>query len=673
MDATPYIVSARKYRPKDFEAVVGQSHVTDTLEHEVASGHLAQALLFTGPRGVGKTTCARILARRINEVHTGPDQDYSLNIFELDAASNNSVDDIRQLIDQVRFAPQVGRFKVYIIDEVHMLSQAAFNAFLKTLEEPPAHAIFILATTEKHKVLPTILSRCQIFDFKRIGLQDIAHHLRFVADKEGIQAEEEALHAIAEKADGALRDSLSIFDRVAAFARGGVMTYDIVRENLQLLDRSVFFQSVEFMLAGNNTGLLLQMNEVLDRGFDLHRYIGGLASHVRDILLAKHDATVVLMDVPDSVKAQYREQAAAASPGFLATALKALSQCDLSYRASSNPRLLVEIALLELAGYGQGEDLAEKKKPSPAALNPTQDSSARSTPESAPSQPSEPTSASEVSPPSAIPTPGSPVEPALSQNSTPAEPVDRVENDASGPQTVSSSDSITLAKASSATTPEHGERYVAPASLAEAFDGPSDGPATSAEGNSDSNDPGAGVMRSSNGSEKGATKVETLPASESPRKSRSMFSLKAQLRPQSGTEVGEEIVASQAPIEIKRVSPFSQNALETAWMDAVKTMEDRPIIHSVIAKTIPVLEDEFRVRISVENRVQADYLDGVRDELVGVLRAALENDAVRLMAVVEEGSSNAKIVYTPEERYQFLLEKNSHLAEFRREFKLDLE
>ena len=360
MDATPYIVSARKYRPKDFEAVVGQSHVTDTLEHEVSSGHLAQALLFTGPRGVGKTTCARILARRINEVHTGPDQDYSLNIFELDAASNNSVDDIRQLIDQVRFAPQVGRFKVYIIDEVHMLSQAAFNAFLKTLEEPPAHAIFILATTEKHKVLPTILSRCQIFDFKRIGLQDIANHLAFVAGKEGIATEEEALHAIAEKADGALRDSLSIFDRVAAFARGGTLTYDLVRENLQLLDRTVYFSTVSHLLSGDTTSLLLQVDHILEQGFDLHRFVGGLASHVRDVLLAKHEATIALMDVPDSVKEQYRQQAEQASPAFLANALKALSQCDLSYRSSSNPRLLVEIALLDLAGMGQGSD--EKKK-----------------------------------------------------------------------------------------------------------------------------------------------------------------------------------------------------------------------------------------------------------------------------------------------------------------------
>ena len=227
-----YLVSARKYRPAAFESVVGQAHVTETLEHEVLTGRLAQALLFTGPRGVGKTTCARILARRINEVHTGEGLDYSLNIFELDGASNNTVDDIRQLIDQVRFAPQMGKYKVYIIDEVHMLSQAAFNAFLKTLEEPPAHAIFILATTEKHKVLPTILSRCQIFDFKRIGISDIADHLQWVAGKEGLVAEQEALHAIAEKADGSLRDSLSIFDRIAAFAQGGPLTYDLVRRNL---------------------------------------------------------------------------------------------------------------------------------------------------------------------------------------------------------------------------------------------------------------------------------------------------------------------------------------------------------------------------------------------------------------------------------------------------------
>jgi DNA polymerase III subunit gamma/tau len=262
-----YLVSARKYRPAAFESVVGQAHVTETLEHEVLTGRLAQALLFTGPRGVGKTTCARILARRINEVHTGEGLDYSLNIFELDGASNNTVDDIRQLIDQVRFAPQMGKYKVYIIDEVHMLSQAAFNAFLKTLEEPPAHAIFILATTEKHKVLPTILSRCQIFDFKRIGITDIADHLHWVAGKEGLVAEQEALHAIAEKADGSLRDSLSIFDRIAAFAQGGPLTYDLVRRNLQLVDRGLYVGLWNQIMAADRASVLTVIQDVLDEGF----------------------------------------------------------------------------------------------------------------------------------------------------------------------------------------------------------------------------------------------------------------------------------------------------------------------------------------------------------------------------------------------------------------------
>src|SRR6056300_1560833 len=269
-----FIVSARKYRPLTFDTVVGQSTITTTLKNAIKNDHLAQAFLFFGSRGVGKTTTARILAKTINcmnlsdkiepcnacESCTSFNEGHSFNILELDAASNNSVDDIRNLIDQVRIAPQVGNHKIFIIDEVHMLSQSAFNAFLKTLEEPPAHAVFILATTEKHKILPTILSRCQIFDFKRIGLQDIANHLQFVADKEGIQAEEEALHAIAEKADGALRYSLSIFDRVSAFARGGTVTYDLVRENLQLLDRSVFFESVHHMLSGAHTELMLQVN-----------------------------------------------------------------------------------------------------------------------------------------------------------------------------------------------------------------------------------------------------------------------------------------------------------------------------------------------------------------------------------------------------------------------------
>ena len=358
----PYIVSARKYRPSSFDTVVGQSHVTDTLEHEVTSGNLAQALLFCGPKGVGKTSCARILAKRINELHSAAEENYELNIFELDAASNNKVDDIRQLIDQVRFAPQIGRFKVYIIDEVHMLSTAAFNAFLKTLEEPPAHAIFILATTEKHKVLPTILSRCQVFDFKRIGIQDIVSHLEFVALREGVVAESEALHLIAEKADGALRDSLSIFDRINAFSQGEEITYQLVRENLQILDRDIFFQTLNDLKNADASAIFLQVNSVLELGFDLNLFVSGLASHVRDVLMAKHSETINIMELPDSIKDRYRHESGAMDLKFLGRALRLLSKCDIQYRDSSSPRLLVEVTLLEIAGLTDSEAVGEKKK-----------------------------------------------------------------------------------------------------------------------------------------------------------------------------------------------------------------------------------------------------------------------------------------------------------------------
>jgi len=354
-----YLVSARKYRPAAFASVVGQAHVTETLEHEVVSGRLAQALLFTGPRGVGKTTCARILARRINEVHTGEGLDYSLNIFELDAASNNTVDDIRQLIDQVRFAPQVGTYKVYIIDEVHMLSQAAFNAFLKTLEEPPAHAVFILATTEKHKVLPTILSRCQIFDFKRIGIGDIAEHLAWVAAQEGIDAAPEALHAIAEKADGSLRDSLSIFDRIAAFTQGGTISYERVRQNLQLVDRALFVALWESIEAADRASVLTAIQDVIDQGFDLQRFLVGFTGYVRELLLAHHPATVALLDVPESAKKGVLEASSRAPVARVASALKRLVAADAGYRAASNARWHVEVALLDLI---DAEAPDEKKK-----------------------------------------------------------------------------------------------------------------------------------------------------------------------------------------------------------------------------------------------------------------------------------------------------------------------
>jgi DNA polymerase-3 subunit gamma/tau len=355
-----FIVSARKYRPQQFESVVGQGHVTRTLENAIKQNHLAQALLFTGPRGVGKTTCARILAKMINlDDAEDENQDFSFNIFELDAASNNTVDDIRNLIDQVRYAPQAGKYKVYIIDEVHMLSQAAFNAFLKTLEEPPAHAIFILATTEKHKIIPTILSRCQIFDFKRIGVEDIAAHLKGVAEKEGITAEHEALHIIAQKADGALRDALSIFDRIVSFS-GNNITYKDVIDNLRILDYDYYFQTTDLIRSNDKSGLMLLFKDILDRGFDGHLFVNGLAAHLRDLLMCKNPKTLSLLEVADSTKERYKEQSAAVPVNFLIEGLKLTAETDYRYKSSNNQNLLVELCLLNLA---QLHAAAEKKKP----------------------------------------------------------------------------------------------------------------------------------------------------------------------------------------------------------------------------------------------------------------------------------------------------------------------
>jgi|TARA_R110000823_G_scaffold311448_1_gene437040 DNA polymerase III subunit gamma/tau len=351
-----FIVSARKYRPAVFKDVVGQQAITNTLENAIENNHLAQALLFTGPRGVGKTTCARILAKKINQDGTEREgEDFAFNIFELDAASNNSVDDIRNLIDQVRIPPQVGKYKVYIIDEVHMLSSAAFNAFLKTLEEPPKHAIFILATTEKHKIIPTILSRCQIFDFRRIGVRDIKEHLAEVAKAENIDAEDDALHIIAQKADGALRDALSIFDRVVSFA-GKNLTREAVTENLNVLDYTWYFQITYLLLENNIPQVLVTYNDILSKGFDGHHFIMGLASHFRDLLVCKNQQTIDLLEVGEQVKAMYFEQSQKTDTQFLINGIDIANTCDLKYKNSQNQRLLVELCLMQLASLTfQGE------------------------------------------------------------------------------------------------------------------------------------------------------------------------------------------------------------------------------------------------------------------------------------------------------------------------------
>jgi DNA polymerase-3 subunit gamma/tau len=635
-----YLVSARKYRPAAFESVVGQAHVTETLEHEVLTGRLAQALLFTGPRGVGKTTCARILARRINEVHTGEGLDYSLNIFELDGASNNTVDDIRQLIDQVRFAPQMGKYKVYIIDEVHMLSQAAFNAFLKTLEEPPAHAIFILATTEKHKVLPTILSRCQIFDFKRIGISDIADHLQWVAGKEGLVAEQEALHAIAEKADGSLRDSLSIFDRIAAFAQGGPLTYDLVRRNLQLVDRALYVGLWNQIMAADRASVLTVVQEVLDEGFDLQRFLMGFAGYVRELLLAQHPATVALLDLPDSAKNALLDASHEVSAARAASALKRLVAADAGYRSASNARWHVEVALLDLILDEQAD---EKKKPSSSVA------------QSASVKEPEPRIASIVEPDTS--------RASIEQEALPAAVIEV----AVEPEPMTESEPESALEPMTESEPESEPEPVlmpfavesaARSSLQEPI--PSSLPAAEVAPVAVANTPNARVHRT-------AFSLKGLGGTDH----------SVQDSPEPETMADEVIDPSAASIQAavveRQLRPFSQTALETAWLESARALDDLPVVKAIIQQVQPVLEDESVVRVSLENELQEDYLNSVRDRILPFLRQALNNDSITVRTQVEAGSVNARLVYTPDERFAFLLEKNPHLDDFREQFQLDIE
>ena len=372
-----FIVSARKYRPKTFDNVIGQQSITNTLKNAISNNHLAQAFLFCGPRGVGKTTCARILAKTINclkidekteacntcESCTSFNEQHSFNIYELDAASNNSVDDIRNLIDQVRIPPQVGERKIYIIDEVHMLSQAAFNAFLKTLEEPPVHAIFILATTEKHKIIPTILSRCQIFDFKRIGVQDIVTHLCDICAKEKIQFEADALNIIAQKAEGALRDGLSIFDRMVSFNKNKI-TYQETIENLNILDYDYYFKVLNFALKNDIPSTLLLLNEILQKGFDGHDFINGLGAHLRNILVCIDPKTIELLEVGETIRQKYRNQAKNSPPEMILASLEICNNCDIQYKSSRNQRFMIELGLMQICSL-INKDGVKKKLPKP--------------------------------------------------------------------------------------------------------------------------------------------------------------------------------------------------------------------------------------------------------------------------------------------------------------------
>ena len=565
-----FIVSARKYRPQFFEDVIGQQAITNTLENAIKNNHLAQALLFTGPRGVGKTSCARILAKRINEEGAeSNDEDFAFNIFELDAASNNSVDDIRSLTDQVRIPPQTGKYKVYIIDEVHMLSQAAFNAFLKTLEEPPAHAIFILATTEKHKIIPTILSRCQIFDFKRITVLDTKNYLKKIATKENIEADDDALHIISQKADGAMRDALSIFDRVISFS-GKNLTREAVTQNLNVLDYDTYFTMTDLLLENKIPNVLNNFNEILSKGFEGHHFISGLASHFRDLLVAKDTSTISLLEVGDNAKKKYLNQSSKASISFLIQSIEKANQCELNYKVSKNQRLLVELTLMQIASITFD---GEKKKPSNYIIPATFFTS--------------------ISPP-------------LKKKIT----LDvKVKNDLKTPPKVVDKEPLAS-----------------------------------------------------------STQISKPPILKNIKRRSNSLSLKSIHHQKDIKKTTTEINYDDYPRK-----PFTESELQTAWKDFQKFLikKGEKSIASILATDIPTLQENFHIQFILPNKLMEDQLKQVKPKLIKFIRESLNNYGISLNIVVNE-TIEKKFAYTPQEKYNKLLEKNAFLKDLKDTFQLDL-
>ena len=599
-----YVVSARKYRPDTFRSIVGQEAMASTLRTAVRSGKLSHAYLFCGPRGVGKTTAARVLARTINcenlsaegeacgqcESCKAFEEQRSFNIFELDAASNNSVEDIRQLTEQVQMPPALGRYKVYIIDEVHMLSAAAFNAFLKTLEEPPSYAIFILATTEKHKILPTILSRCQIYDFKRITVQDITRHLRYVADSEGIDAEETALGLIAEKADGGMRDALSMFDRIASFA-GGHITYQHALESLNVLDYTYFIRIFELFLSGDHRSVLLLLDELMGKGFEGQTILTGLSAFVRDLLVAQHPETLQLLEKPDAVAASYATIAQQCTPASLFAALKTLVQADQQYRGATNKRLLVELSFLSMVPlFKRDSDLNLPAAPAPAAPS-------TAVPQAAPQTPP-------VATPPASPAPKAQTAPVA----TPA------------PQAAPK-------PAPAAVTP--------PPAAAEPTPAPAPAPS--------------------------ATPPPPAPPSSAPKR---LFG--ARRRADAPSEATSTAPAeTPAPVEDK---DFTEDDLQRAWVRFVEQelTPSQILYRNILRPELPKLLDGVQAEISLPpgEAIHTTVME-VYPQLVEFLRTTLQNRKFNLVLREKTVEEQAKIVLTQEDRFNQLAEINPEVRKLK--------
>ena len=627
-----YIVSARKYRPTNFNSVVGQSALTTTLKNAIATGKLAHAYLFCGPRGVGKTTSARIFAQTINcltPTESGEACDHcescvafnegrSYNIHELDAASNNSVDDIRELIDQVQIPPQVGRYKVFIIDEVHMLSQAAFNAFLKTLEEPPAHAIFILATTEKHKILPTILSRCQIYDFNRMEVGDTVRHLQHVAEQEGIQYEEAALNVIARKADGGMRDALSIFDQVASFT-GGNITYQATIDNLNVLDYDYYFAVTDHLVKGEIPESMMKLNEILSKGFEGGHFMSGLAAHFRDLLVSRDPQTLPLLEVAETVRQQYAEQAQRCTPRFLYRALKLCNDCDMAYRAAPNKRLLVELTLIQVAQIMQEDEAVGSGRRPKKCLLPIFQLAPTTGVSAAPQRQGQPSAAPQVA--SAMPSGYS----AVSSTASPGLPAGVAD-----PPTAYRPSAPTFAAKASTSAGQQGNAQ-------NQFD---------------------------------RSRLQTVSLTR---------------RPQPNTAVGTHATAqgaagegaapqkvAVAPTE-KRHEPFTLEELRYQWLRFANELPARQGAESGRLKTmLPELKENYLVEAMVENSAAANYLQQVLPALTQYLRHGLKNDDVVVKFIVNTAVNVRPRAYSPREIFQEMLKKNEAFKKLAMELRLEV-
>lgn len=569
-----FIVSARKYRPSTFQSVVGQSSITTTLKNAIKNNHLAQAYLFCGPRGVGKTTCARIFAKTINcnnldekvepcnqcESCIAFNENRSYNIHELDAASNNSVEDIRQLIEQVRIPPQIGKYSIYIIDEVHMLSAQAFNAFLKTLEEPPAHAVFILATTEKHKIIPTILSRCQIFDFNRIKVDDTVHYLEHIAKNEKIDYETDALNVIAQKADGAMRDALSIFDQVVSFS-GNKITYQNVIENLNVLDYDYYFKLTDAFITHDISNALLLFNEILDKGFDAHHFINGLSEHFRNLLVCSDEATLQLLEAGANIRDRYKQQTQNCDSLFLFQALEISNKCDVSYRMSRNKRLHVELAIIELCNI-----TLEKKK---SELNQAE------------------------------------AESSISQKQT------------------------SKKKQKPELEPENSN----------------------------------------------SKKNINPPLSDS--KEISSFSIKKKLSQIQGnhneTAIDKNPDSNSVAEPMAQVNAFSEKELIEKWHAFSNHLRHKPRIFNTLTSKDPKLEENYTVSFIIDNNLQEQKINEIRNELLTFLKKELQNSAIDLKLIITETEDNSNKLYTSEDKFKHMLSKNENLGKLKQEFNLDLE